>query len=145
MDSDLRGKTVLARLGAATNRWFALPTNIVAASVDHYVADDCGEAAHYTLSPDVLVGFPYVTVAIPASEEATVYVAIDVPFPLDSQVSGARAVCDSCSFDEGGCTPISDALEVPVTGSFYARLHFFANDLQVQRQIIDVQSLEFSR
>ena len=141
---DLRGKAVLARLGAGAGGWYVTP-NVVAADINRFVSDTCADAAHYPLSPDVLVGVPYVSVSIPIAEAATVYLAIDVPFALDSQVRGARAICDSCAFDEGSCATPTNGAAAPVTGSFYARLQFYASAAQVQAEVIDTQTLEFSR
>ena len=108
----LVGKAVLARLGPGA-RWYVMP-QLADVQAGAFVADNCADAAHYPLSPDVLVGNPYVSVTIPATKASTVYLAIDVPFPLDSKVSGAYAMCASCDFDQDGCAPISGATKTPV-------------------------------
>ena len=141
---DLRGKTVMARLGAATARRYAMPT-VVAASIDRFVADNCADAAHYALSPDIQSVFSTLMVSIPASEAATVYLAIDVPFQIAGQISGPRAICDSCAFDQESCATSTSGTDLTVTGSFYARLQFYANAVQVQEQTIDAQSVQFSK
>jgi hypothetical protein len=110
-----------------------------------FVADSCADAAHYPLSPDVLVGNPYVSVTVPATHASTVYLAIDVPFPLDSKVSGAYAKCASCDFDQDGCAPIDGATKSPVTGPFYARMEFYSSDKQLQYGVVNTQDLTFSR
>jgi hypothetical protein len=139
----LVGKAVLARLGAGA-RWYVMP-QLADVQAGTFVADNCADAAHYPLSPDVLVGNPYLSVTVPPTEASTVYLAIDVPFPLDTKVSGAYAMCASCDFDQDGCSPISGATKTPVTGPFYARLQFHSSDNQLQYGAVNTQVLTFSR
>jgi hypothetical protein len=139
----LAGKAVLARLGSGA-RWYVMP-QLAAVQAGPFIADSCADAAHYPLSPDVLVGNPYVSVTIPATHASTVYLAIDVPFPLDMKVAGAFAMCGSCDFDEADCAPMSATTTTPVTGPFYARLQYYSSDPQVQQAVVNTQSLTFSR
>ena len=119
--AELRGRRLPARRqgrpGAPRRRarWYVMP-QLADVQAGAFIADNCADAAHYPLSPDVLVGNPNVSVTIPATQASTVYLAIDVPFPLDSKVSGAYAMCASCDFDQDGCAPISGATKTPVTG-----------------------------
>lgn len=142
--SPLTGKAVLARLDASAG-WYVMGS-LADVQAGPFVADNCADAAHYPLSPDVLVGNPYVSVTIPATHASTVYVAIDVPFPMDSKVTGASAFCASCDFDGDSCAPVTgEATTTPVTGNFYARLQFTSSDLQLQDGLVNTQSLMFSR
>jgi hypothetical protein len=139
----LAGKAVLARLGSGA-RWYVMP-QLAAVQAGPFIADSCADAAHYPLSPDVLVGNPYVSVTIPATHASTVYLAIDVPFPLDMKVAGAFAMCGSCDFDRDDCATMSPTTTTPVTGPFYARLQYVSSDPQVQQSVVNTQSLTFSR
>jgi len=139
----LVGKAVLARLGSGAG-WYVMP-QLADVQAGAFVADSCADAAHYPLSPDVLVGNPTLSVTIPATHASTVYLAIDVPFPLDMKVSGAFAMCGSCDLDDESCAPVSGATTTPVTGNFYARLQFTSSDNQLEYGALATQSLTFSR
>jgi hypothetical protein len=137
------GKGVLARLDASAG-WY-VPAPLAKADVGPYLSDSCAGAAHYPVSPDVLVGDPYVTIMIPPTESSTIYVAIDVPFPVPTKVSGASAICDSCDFDQDSCEQTDDPVATPVAGTFYARLQYSSTAAEVESGVAEQQVLAFSR
>ena len=94
---------------------------------------------------DVLVGgAPWLSISIQPTEDEIVYLAIDVPFPLDAKVSGAPAICDTCAFDQAGCEPLPPG-STPITGSFYTWLQFYANVGAERHGDLNTRSLSFSR
>lgn len=140
----LSGKAVMTRLGSGAG-WYVMAP-LAAAQTGAFVAESCADAAHYTLSPDVLVGNPYLTVTIPATQASTIYLAIDVPFPLEGmKVAGANAICPTCDFDENGCGERTRTTTTPVTGNFYARLEYYSSDSQLAYGVVATQDLTFSR
>jgi hypothetical protein len=142
-ESAFMGKGVLARLDSSAG-WY-VPAPVAAAAVGNFLSDTCADLDHYPVSPDVLVGNPFIAVTIPATKASTIYVAIDVPFPVEMNVSGPRAICDSCDFDEQSCEPLTSTIPAPVTGSFYARLQYDSTDAQLEYGVAGLQGLWFSR
>jgi len=140
----LQGKGALVRRSSSA-RWYALAP-LGAAAIDAFLADSCAGAAHYALPEDVLVGNPYLSISIPATASSVLFLAIDVPFPIDGmQVRGVDAFCASCAFDDGSCTPIASAVATPVTGGFYGRMRFQSSDIQLRDGANNDRSLRFFR
>ena len=140
----LLGKGALVRR-SASDRWYALAP-LGAIAIGPFLADSCAGAAHYALPEDVLTGNPYLSISIPATPSSIIFLAIDVPFPIDGmQVRGVDAFCTSCPFDEGSCGPIASGVATPVAGGFFGRMTFQSSDIQLRDGANNDRSLRFFR
>ena len=140
----LVGKAVLARLGSGAG-WYVMP-QLADVQAGAFVADNCADAAHYPLSPDVLVGNPYLSVD--DSGDARVDRLSRDRRPVSARHEGlgrASRCAAAATSTTTAARPVSGATTTPVTGNFYARLQFFSSDNQLQYGVLNTQSLTFSR
>ena len=102
----LVGKAVLARLGPGA-RWYVMP-QLADVQAGAFVADNCADATHYPLSPDVAGRQPLRLASPFRRPRRRPSTSRSMSrFRSTRKVSGAYAMCASCDFDQDGCAPIN--------------------------------------
>jgi hypothetical protein len=115
----LIGPNVLARLDGSVPRYVA--SVLQTATVDNYLADDCGEAAPF-LGPiaDTLFGGMTIAISRPPSGAETVYVNLASSFSGTLR-AGLTEICGTCGFDQGSCQPQPAGATTKVQGPLFGR------------------------
>ena len=125
----LVGKAVLARLGSGA-RWYVMP-QLADVQAGAFIADNCADAAHYPLSPDVLVGNP-LRFRHHSGDPCVDRLPRD-RCPVSARLEGLGRVRDvrQLRLRPGWLRAHHQhATKTPVTGNFYARLQYSSSDTQ---------------
>jgi hypothetical protein len=117
----LTGPNLLVRLDETVEPRYVLPP-LGTATVDTYLAEDCGEAAPFS-GPVVTMLFGGLIIAVPPSGPSTVYLNLASSFSGTLR-AGLTETCGTCAFDQGSCHPLAVGATLEAQGPFLGRATF---------------------
>jgi hypothetical protein len=130
----LTGQGVIARLDATVARRYVVGP-LESAAAGSYLAEDCADAASYTITP-AFQGGAGLQIAVPAAPSATVYLALTTTFGWSVRTGDLQEICDSCGFDQGACQPLTAGAAVTAGQSFWARTTLYPRLIDATADVI---------